>query len=346
MKATTIFLVYDGIENSIFDGQVIQPALQKLNLQDNLSIYIVSFERDLPKTEKLAQLNSLHQRLTIVAITKGRFWGSLSIVQAANRVNPFLQQFSSYSLVARGPLAGLIAQRTMNSKCTGLILQARGLLAQEYVFAKKNSTNIFKKMWHYLRTKQLHALEKKAYSFKSARFAVEAVSPALREYLKESFKVTAPITIADSDIPHSLSTENKIQWNTATRTLLNICPDAIVYCYNGSIKPWQCPEKVIEFFKEKNLADSNSFLLILTQDTHQFEQLLNKYDVPKKHYYVRMVKHHEIYRYLAACNVGILFREKHIINWVSRPTKALEYKAAGLTIIHNNTVACLVENSI
>jgi hypothetical protein len=53
---------------------------------------------------------------------------------------------------------------------------------------------------------------------------------------------------------------------------------------------------------------------------------------------VRNVPHGMIYRYLAACDIGLIFREPHLINWTSRPTKVLEYQAAGLEIVHNNTI--------
>jgi len=51
-----------------------------------------------------------------------------------------------------------------------------------------------------------------------------------------------------------------------------------------------------------------------------------------------------LYVYLAAADYGLLFRHKDIINWVSRPTKMLEYQAVGLKIIHNNTIEWLSEN--
>ncbi len=82
-------------------------------------------------------------------------------------------------------------------------------------------------------------------------------------------------------------------------------------------------------------------MLILTQNKKKFQDLLKKYDLDPSRYYVQTVPHEEVLRYLAACDSGILFREPHIINWVSRPTKVLEYQAAGLEIVHNNTVEML-----
>ena len=83
-------------------------------------------------------------------------------------------------------------------------------------------------------------------------------------------------------------------------------------------------------------TDPESFLLILSQDKETFKVLLK--DVSQNNYKIISVPHVEVKKYLAACNYGLLFREKHIVNWVSRPTKALEYQAAKLEIIHNKTV--------
>ncbi len=84
---------------------------------------------------------------------------------------------------------------------------------------------------------------------------------------------------------------------------------------------------------------------MLTQDTDYFAALCVKHVLPSHSYHIIFVPHHEIYHYLAAADAGIIFREAHIINWVSRPTKILEYQAVGLKIIHNNTVAMLADHT-
>ena len=174
----------------------------------------------------------------------------------------------------------------------------------------------------------------------------EAVSEALKTYLVEHYQTQAEkITIALHDIPAAIVPEKIQEWRGATRTQLEIPSDAKVYCYNGSIKPWQCPEKTVQYFKEELKKNSNSFLLILTHDTIQFEHLIQQADVPAHCYKIITVPHVDIYHYLAACNAGIIFREDHPINWTSRPTKILEYQAVGLHIIHNNTIAMLSEKT-
>lgn len=171
---------------------------------------------------------------------------------------------------------------------------------------------------------------------------IEAVSPALKDYLITTFNSTpTSIIIAQDDIPEPIDSETKKTWRVAMRTQLNIAPTTHVYCYNGSLKPWQCPEETLKFFKQQLVKNNDSFLLMLTQDVQQAQKLITSYHVSKKHYAIYSVKHTDIYRYLAACDTGIIMRTPHIINWVSRPTKILEYKAVNLAIVHNNTVSYL-----
>jgi len=103
---------------------------------------------------------------------------------------------------------------------------------------------------------------------------------------------------------------------------------------------------VVQFFKKKQTKDKNSFLLILTQDKKQFKKILQKSEIDQHAYKLLTVNHNNIYQYLAACDYGLIFREKNIINWVSRPTKILEYQSVGLKIIHNNTIGFLKHNHL
>ena len=79
--------------------------------------------------------------------------------------------------------------------------------------------------------------------------------------------------------------------------------------------------------------------------TQIMKSYLQKFDIPEHAYRVLHLAHQEIIPTLCAADYGILFRESHLMNWVSRPTKALEYEAAGLGIIHNDTVHFLLSQS-
>lgn len=334
-----IFVLYDSINNSIFEGQILQPLLERKKRESNRTIYLLSYEIHKPHDEKVRRIAALDIQLII--LPKDKWWLSI------RRLKKILHRFSGYELIARGPLAGYRCLKAVDhTKCTQLTIQARGLLAQEYDYAHHNEENTLMRLLYTIRGNYFAHLEHKVYHQATRRpnCTVEAVSPALKQYITHNFRADpSNIIIATYDIPASIPSEQIYSWRQIIRTQFHIAPTACVYCYNGSIKPWQCPELTIEFFKQKLYENKNSILLVLTQDLIPFQILLQQNNIPPAQYRLLHVTHREIYQYLAAADVGLLFRQPHIINWVSRPTKLLEYHAVGLEIAHNDTVAYVSE---
>ena len=334
-----IFILYDGIQNSVFQGQVLQPLLDQLKSGTIEKVSLVSFEKKKPSEQFVKKTISKKKTLEIIFLKKIPFIGTISLWPAIIQLKSFLKKQKNYHLIARGPLAGFICQKAdYKKKHSSLIIQARGLLAAEYEYTKKNTVNFIKKIIHILRTKQFFALEKTVYKQASQ---IEAVSPALKNYLIKTFNANPKnISIAKKDIPKLFEFHQVNIWKQAIRKELSIPTSAHVYCFNGSAKAWQCPTDVVTFFA--NQKSKNIFLLILTQDIKPFSNLLEKHKISSQNYAVLTVDHKKIYRYLAACDTGLIFRERHIVNWVSRPTKVLEYRAVGLKIKHNNTIQWLM----
>jgi hypothetical protein len=352
-----VSIIYDGIGSSVFHGQVFQPLLTYAQQNPNTPIFIVSFEyaQDQKKAHALIKTTfSTTSSISFVIYKKYPYVGSINLMLAARKLRHFLSPHPSYTLRARGPLACAIALRAAHTiKCQDLVIQARGLVAAEYLYDHEQRTQthdqsllvrIYTALYR-IRAQQFERLEKQVYALGTRLPAtIEVVSPALKNYLITHFGAPAEkITIAAQDIPLKISPEQRAIWAHETRSALAIPEVAHVYCYSGSIKPWQCPELTIEFFNQQLQTNINKYLLVLTQDKNQFETMLRKSSIPEANYRVLTVAHSQIYRYLAAGDTGILFRKPHIVNWVSRPTKALEYYAAGLTIAHNNTIAYLAE---
>lgn len=340
MKRTHIFVLHDGIRNSVFQGQVLQPLLEKMSADPALYTVLISFEKKTPTKQELNQLISQNKQLRFIALKKFPFLGRITLLPAVWQLKKILKQFQQITLTARGPLAGWICMKALQEKrCEKFLVQARGLLAEEYRYVHTNTKNFVKKLVHKLRAHQFETVEKSVYKNKSINF--EAVSQDLARYLVKIFGTQKNnITVVD-DFPQQFAPSTIAQWRAQIRETLQIPETTHVYCFNGALKPWQCPEQVINFFSEQLKKNSTIFLLVLTQNKKEFEHLFAAHKLPKKKYRVLTVAHKDIYQYLAACDTGLLFREAHIINWVSRPTKALEYHAVGLDLIHNNTVGWL-----
>lgn len=352
-QAPLIVVIYDGINNSVFDSQVMQPLKNILEVQPQQRIILISFEKTHPTQKLIAQKIFNHPSFAFIVCKKIPYIGKLSLYYAAMNLKKKITKYPCYTMIARGPLAGFIAQKVCRSiACISLTIQARGLLAQEYAYENEtNNSSILDILWHGLRTRQFFNIEYTTYTknilSSSFPITIQSVSSSLAEYLVTVYHADRrKITIAKHDIPHKINPVQLTNWKIQTRTELNIPMQATVYCYNGSIKPWQCPEQVITRFVTHRTQNPHAFLLILTQDTDAFKILIQKYHIPIDAYRILHVAHSDIYRYLAGADIGMLFRDPHIVNWVSRPTKALEYAAVNLTIEHNNTVSWLFERTI
>jgi hypothetical protein len=346
MKHAPLFcIIYDSIYNSVFSGQVLKPLIDLKQKNPLQKIILVSFEKVLPSTQDINRLVPSATGIDLIILKKIPFIGSLSIRFAAWQLKRTVLYYKQYQLHARGPLAGAICLHAVQpATCTAYTMQARGLLGAEYAYEHQQAQGI-KKWWHKFRAWQYYQLEAATFGTahkKYKKIVIEAVSPALKDYLIVHYQVPEEhIIIAHHDIPIPLSHAKRTLWRNTIRTQLNIAQDRHVYCYNGSGKSWQCPQETIHFFKQEYEKNNQNFLLILSQDKDIFLSLAQKYQLAENTYHIMQVAHHDVMPYLSACDTGILWRKPHIVNWISRPTKALEYQAAGLKIAHNNTIAWL-----
>jgi hypothetical protein len=337
-----LLLIYDSIENSVFTGQVLTPFLKRLASCPEERGLLISFEKKVPSAKALAQLT--HPQLAYYMLPQLPFVGTLSLRYAAYHLHRMLHHYSLASITARGPLAGWIIGHVAGTNTVPSLIQARGLAAQEYAYAHAAETTWWRKSLHHIRMQQYVSIEHWVYGSyaRHPSVTIEAVSNTLGNYLVTTFNTPgAGITIAAEDIPPTVSSATIAAWRTQMRCMLGIDENAYVYVYNGSAKAWQCPAATVTYFANEYHRNKNTFLLILTQDTAPFEQLCLQAQLPSHAFCIITIAHHDMYQYLAAADAGILLRDSHIINWISRPTKVLEYKAVGLIIIHNNTVAML-----
>ncbi len=333
-RAPLIVVLYDSITNSVFQSQVMLPLLKERKEQPSQPIIILSFEKNKIGKDRLKKITS---NLAIKIIIKKRS-PLFCLWFAQKALRNFLHMIPQYRLLARGPLAGYICLKVADTRCIKVTIQARGLVAQEYRFTHQKSSS-FLKMIHFLRFKKLLQLERYCFAHTKDNLEIQAVSPAMKEYVIKNYKsLPEKITIATHDIPQKMQPAHVAQWKKEIRELLQIPENAYVYCYNGSAKPWQCIDKVIVFFKEEIPKNENCFLLIVTQDCTTIKNIIAQQMIPENMYKIVTVEHNDIYKYLSAADAGILFRDEHVINWVSRPTKLLEYQSVGLKIIHNETV--------
>ena len=357
---SVVMVVYDGIENSVFESQVVAPLLGDLETNPCLKVTLVSFERtDLPILLVSKKIPT-HDRLRVVIAKKLPFLGMLSLRPALWQLIKFLQPLGCSELCARGPLAGWLVLRAVEKlmKKSGVsgdfiprvTVQARGLAAEEYRYAMARSKRTLgQKIRDAITKKLLYRVEQSVYGYRGViaqkgRFIIEAVSLALCDYLLQNFESGPWLTIAMRDITPSIDATRVAIWRSRRRGELGIAHNAQVYAYSGSFKPWQCARETVAYAADVLKKNPQAFFLVLTGDVEQFKRAIEQASIPADRYRVLCVSSAVLTEYLAAADAGFLLREADVINWVSRPTKMMEYQAVGLEIIHNDTVACLQKN--
>ncbi|MFH1644614.1 MAG: glycosyltransferase [bacterium] len=343
MSKNLIFILYDSIYNSVFESQVFQPLIKLIKNNTYQQITIISFE-----DFRLKNIQSpFHPKINFIFAKKLPFLGKTTLFYPQKQLIKILAKLEFQKIIARGPLAGFISLKAiqkLNLK-KDLIIQARGLCAEEFRFSMKyQNKNLFKKLLQKFIYKSFKKVEKQTYSNKYEIFKIESVSDALKEYLVKNFNAKSDkIYIASNDIPEKIN-DSQIQiWKEEIRKQLKIPFNYKVYVYSGSMRPWQCAKESIEYFKNIHEKNPNTFLLILSKDKNEFEKETEKQKIPKNNFCVLSVKPNEVYKYLSGADYGLLFRDKDIINWVSRPTKMLEYQSINLKIIHNDTIEQLIQ---
>ncbi len=351
----SIVVLYDGIQNSVFQSQVLSPLLDRLEKDQHLQITLVSFERYKPSDSVVKRCVPTHDRLHLVMYQRFPFLNKLSLKFGAIYLKKLFKDTFFDEVIARGPLAGYVAIQALSAirgkqeNPIKLTIQARGLAAEEYRYTFLEKKLGEKRILYHYVYKKLQQVEQEVFNtkrYKDVDVFIESVSPALKEYLSEHFNAQADkITIAQHDIPTMVKPAYVTTLKQEMRSELGIPQDVRVFCYSGSYKPWQCVTETIEHFISEYQKDKKSFLLILSQDKKLFVKDLKHAKIPTSSYAVLSVNPNDLYKYLSAADFGYLYRKDDVVNWVSRPTKMLEYESVGLKIVHNNTIAWLKDNA-
>lgn len=336
---TLVYVLYDSVCNSVFSGQVVTPLAKSVAEGKYNFVNIVSFEPKSVNPSILATITRVHERVQVTILPRWPFLHKFLLKRDIKKLKVLLKRFEHYDLIARGPLAGYIAFCARDLSCQSFVIQARGLLAQEYYHAHPNYC--MATPFHCWRVHSYELIEKFVYG--RCTCTIEAVSPALEKYLVDNYSAQPEhIRIACDDIPPRLEPRVIAHWRAQMRHELGMSPDMRVYCVCASRQPWQEPHLVASFFKQRMQCEPRSCLLVLTSDVGAYEQALKIAGVAPHIARVLQVKHEQVYCYLSAADVGLVLREHGLASWVARPVKAMEYEAVGLEIVHNNSVDWMI----
>lgn len=355
--------MFDGVENSVFDSQVLRSCQRLIEAGKFEKVVLLSFQKNISRAKEVISRLDVPKGVEFVLHSRLPFFGSLSLERSVEITSSEIFKLFPDAIYARGPIAGYLCINALGKikdenvliknkkELPELIIQAQGLLAQEYQYCNKQAKwNPFLFPVKWFIKKQLESIEKKVYGEQflgklACPIKIKSITQALSDYLVEEFGASPRrILQADKEKTPALSKETIKSYRQLSRATLGITEQTRVYCYNGTAKPWQCPKETIELFCKKLEKDPSAHLLIISQDKDVFETMIKKKGIPAANYSLFTTHNQaDLHKLLCAADVGIIIRESHPINWVSKPIKVLDYLACGLEVEHNNTISWVIE---
>jgi len=112
----------------------------------------------------------------------------------------------------------------------------------------------------------------------------------------------------------------------------------VLYIYAGGVGVYHKVDSIVKWFDEK--VKGNSKLILLIPKSYKSVDTIESNERVK----IFQVDHSDVRAYLLASDFGIIFRDDKLLNIVADPTKVPEYLAAGIRIIHTESVRTVPRN--
>lgn len=224
---------------------------------------------------------------------------------------------------ARGYLPAIVLYFLKKFLSIDYIFDMRGVYVDELKLLNNLSEKNLKiKLWRHLENKAI----------KSAELAIVVSEPFAR-YVRNIHPESKVRVIKNAIVKETVSEEEYYAVRGEYRKKLGI-ENKRVFVYSGSVYKWQLIPQMVSFFKHARAKDPDyHFLMICREGKDYITQLFKDLDVDAQSYTITSVEPENVKKYLMAGDIGILFREKNIINEVSDPLKFVDYLYAGLLVV-------------
>lgn len=325
------YLTCDGVLDSVFDSQVMGLIAELEKEKVGVDLYSARGPKrnfDPLLQEKIQEVQgkiggAFHQ------IWHLRYLGNWSTYLSRYSFRRCLDVSRDYRMVhCRGSYSGYVAVRSLGSSLP-VLTDVRGVIVEEAGVRRGQvsiGNTIRNSGW---RSRGLKSLERVA--VEGAR-AVSCVSNPLREYLLRNYSLKPENIIV---IPGCVDTSRfrpDDKSREEVRENLGLAGKRI-FLYVGSAKAWQIPEVIGKVFQYALKQDDRSHLLVLSQEPEVMRSFLEEKGVAPGHMTIMRVAHEEIGRYIRVADVGLLLREKNLVNEVACPTKFGEYVTSGVPVL-------------
>lgn len=374
--AKQLYLHFEGVQNTVFYQQVFIPLANEVQVQGK-QIVVLCFEKDPILANKYLTKLPKIPGLAFVVWRRMPLLGHWVFNLVAERLAHYLAENNFKTVICQGEFAARILQQALcfywerfeldnilfpnEQRIPDLSLEkiqvhVPGLAGPEALLQAQQPVSFFSKIFAWFKGWYLNDLstqvEKKVFCDKSFVYGKHIlpveflfVSKALLNYVRKAFCLTESFLSLLPDPTFAVDVAKKMAVRSKIREALQVAQDKNIYCYVGGLQFWQSFPDNVAVFCEKKQSDAKAFLLVLTKDVLKATEIIKKIGVKPSDYLVISVHSSMVQDYLLACDYGLLVREPNLVNWTSRPMKAMEYLQAGLLILHNYSISWVIQNS-
>lgn len=338
MTPRRVYLVYDGILSPVFDSQVVTPLckLQERGLPHDL-VAFSSYRSFIRSREYKEKMREIRQRLAgnCLFFRTMPYYGQLSLLYPMLRLRLAMRRLGIRKgdpviVHARAHQAAAIALTLRKFyPQLNVIANLRGAAAPEVSAYKQWGGRID---YQFTARRQASALKSIEDAVVREADSIICVSNSFARYLESQHKLAGGRlrvvpTAVDTD---TFRFDPEVRENMRRRLGLD---SKLVLTYNGSAHEWELPPQVLRVFQSISERCTSTHLLILSTQLTNWQREVGWAGVPEESVTLLSVPHKQVPGYLMAGDVGLLIREKNLVNRVAAPTKFGEYLACGLPVL-------------
>lgn len=216
-----------------------------------------------------------------------------------------------------------------------IILDLEGFSKAEhdYLISKFNKLNFFKIVIH-----KINNLLKNDFLFKLSLYRSDliiVVSNNFKTFLIKYYKLKSKKIFV---FPTGVDTDEIFfdeEIRVKHRKKLNL-EDRFVWIYAGNTLPWQNLDKLVSLFMKSWSKDKDNFLVLLLRnkkDQNFFKKLLLEAGVNESNFLITEASRDQMNNYLNLADLGLIYRENHLLNKFALPGKCGEYLMTGLSVL-------------
>jgi glycosyltransferase involved in cell wall biosynthesis len=252
-------------------------------------------------------------------------WNEARILDRRIRRDPGAD--SPLILHCRGPHATSLGLAVRSGRPrTAVVFDMRGIAHAEYLYEQARTEGRSRATEREAAAQQLLAMEAGAARAADALFCV---SKAMADHVVAAYGVDrAKIRVT----PCCVRLGDTSGRRSAIRRRLGM-EGRFVVAFCGSSHLWQLPRESGAMFLAIKALDPSAHYLVLTPGAARMRDLLARLGIPPGDLTVLSAAHDDVPGYLEAADLGLLLRERSLVNQVASPVKFAEYMASGVPVV-------------